>query len=162
MIRVGIDVPLLCAVVYHLPQASDNFRKDFSGFLSLTVPKWDRILILKDFIIHICCPDRHLVLNKAFNLPESIYGLKHKCGHKVDLVLSDGSDISNFTYCNACISDHVPFVFNGIILDSVYRFQDNNSCFYFFSPGLLQFTSTYFGVNQTALSHCSCICVNKI
>lgn len=48
--------PVLCAVVYRPPGFNKNFLSELSMFLADIVAKYDKILILGDFSIHICCP----------------------------------------------------------------------------------------------------------
>lgn len=58
----------------------------------------DRILILGDFNIHVCCPSNALAkdflnLINSFNLVQSVTGPTHEHGHTLDLVLSYGLSV---------------------------------------------------------------------
>ena len=57
---LGLDSPLLIALVYQ-PPSSKNFILQFSDFLSDTMSNHDRVLILGDFNIHVCCPSKPMV-----------------------------------------------------------------------------------------------------
>lgn len=46
---------LVVAVVYRPPKTNKNFITEFSEFLGGITPKFDRILIVGDFNIHVCC-----------------------------------------------------------------------------------------------------------
>lgn len=52
---------LLCAVVYRPTKYHKNFLNDFSDFLTWIMPLYDRVLLVGDFNIHVCCPDKPLV-----------------------------------------------------------------------------------------------------
>lgn len=64
------------------------------------VPNADRILILGDFNIHVCCPSKPMVKEflqtiDTFNFTQSVLGPTHKQGHTLDLILSYGFSVSN-------------------------------------------------------------------
>jgi len=78
--------------------------------------KYDRVLIVGDFNIHVCCPEKPLVkaflnLVESFNLTQSVVCPTHICGHTLDLVLTYGLPISNINVCDATFSDHLPVLF---------------------------------------------------
>ncbi len=77
---------------------------------------YDRVLIIGDFNIHVCCPTKPLAkaflnLVDSFNLTQFVASHTHKCGHILDLVLSYGLPIGNIEVCDATFSDHLPVVF---------------------------------------------------
>lgn len=53
--------PVLCTVICRPPNYNKNFISDFSDFLSGIMPKYDKVLSVGDFNIHICCPNKPLV-----------------------------------------------------------------------------------------------------
>lgn len=71
----------------------------------------DKMLILGDFNIHVCCPTKPMVnyflaLLDSFNLTQSACGPTHVKGYTLDLVLSSGISSNKFEITNAAISDH--------------------------------------------------------
>ena len=105
------QTPLLCALVYRLPKATSCFIHDFSDLLSSMAIHSDKMLILGDFNIHVCCPTKPMVnefltILDSFNLTQSVCGPTHVKGHTLDLVLSSGISIDTFEITNAAISDH--------------------------------------------------------
>jgi len=72
-----LSFPMLCANVYRPPGPNKNFMSEMSVFLTDIVVKYDKILILGDFNIHVCCPTNPL--SKDFlNLIDSV-GLQQIC-----------------------------------------------------------------------------------
>lgn len=74
------------------------------------MPKYDRILIIGDFHIHICCPSKPLVkdfLNVVdlFNLVQFVSGSTQEHGHMLDLVLFVGLSVQNLVVCDVTFSD---------------------------------------------------------
>lgn len=49
---------VLCAVVYRPPKYNKDFLTEFSDFLAEIMLKYDRVLIVGDFNVHMCCPDK--------------------------------------------------------------------------------------------------------
>lgn len=60
----------LCILIYRPPKSTTGFITEFSEFLSIAIPKFDNILILGDFNVHICCPE-NVLAGKFLNLAES-------------------------------------------------------------------------------------------
>lgn len=56
-----LQTPLLCALVYRSPKATGCFIHDFSDLLSVLAIQSDKMLILGDFNIHVCCPTKPMV-----------------------------------------------------------------------------------------------------
>jgi len=111
-----LNHPVLCTVVYRPPTYNKDFIDDFSDFLASVMIKYDRVLIVGDFNIHLCCPEKPLVkaflnLVESFNLTQSVVCPTHICGHTLDLVLTYGLPISNINVCDATFSDHLPVLF---------------------------------------------------
>lgn len=93
------------------------FIQEFSEFLTTIVPRFEKILILGDFNLHICCPKEPMVKEflhviDSFNLSQSVSKPTHKFGHTLDLVLSLGISITNIDIEEGYLSDHNPVVFN--------------------------------------------------
>lgn len=70
---------VLVAVIYRPPKYHDKFISEFADFLSSFFLQYERILIVGDFNIHICCNDKPLVkdfLNiiESFNLTQFVTG----------------------------------------------------------------------------------------
>lgn len=80
----------------HSPSIVYNkeFLAEFSEFLADCASRYDQILLLGDFNIHVCCPGKllwiFLDLVNCFNFAQSVNGATQKCGHTLDLVLSYG------------------------------------------------------------------------
>ncbi len=51
---------LLIAVIYRLPKVNTNFLMEFAEFLGDVTPKYDKLLVLCDFNVHVCCMNEHL------------------------------------------------------------------------------------------------------
>ena len=117
LFEVGRSDPVLCAVIYRPPKYNKDFLSDFSGLLTDIMPNYDRVLIVGDFNIHVCCPDKPLVkdflsLIDSFNLVQCVSGPTHEHGHTLDLVLSHGLTVCNLEICDNVFSDHMPILFD--------------------------------------------------
>lgn len=78
-------------VIYRPPKHNKDFISDFARFLTEIPPKYDRILTVGDFNIHVCCTEKPLTkdfldLVESFNLVQSVSGPTHEHGHTLDLV----------------------------------------------------------------------------
>ena len=76
----------------------------------------DRLLIIGDFNIHVCCDSRPLVkdflnLIDSFNLKQSVTAPTHEKSHTLDLVLSHGLNVCISEIYDVPISDHLPVMF---------------------------------------------------
>ena len=108
------------ATLFYLsPQESTqgDFIKEFTDFLSDFITSYDHLLILGDFNIGVCCPDRPLVkeifhIIDSFGLVQHINQPTHILGHTLDLILSYGFSVGNVFIEDAFFSDHKPIVFN--------------------------------------------------
>lgn len=83
----------------------------------LTYEGGDRILIVGDFNIHVCCETGPLVkyfltLINTFNLTQWVRKPTHVKGHMLDLVLSNGLVISITDIKDCGISDNFPVMFD--------------------------------------------------
>ena len=85
-------------------------------YLSIVMPKYDRVLILGDFNIHVCCPSHSLNPSSfrsqtLFNLIQSVKGATHSRGHTLDLVLSSGFSLGCLNLVDMLVTDHKAVVF---------------------------------------------------
>ncbi len=55
-----LDDPLLIAVIYRPPKFNTNFLMEFAEFLGEVTPKYNKLLVLGDFNVHVCCMNDHL------------------------------------------------------------------------------------------------------
>lgn len=126
LFEVGRSDPVLCAVIYRPPKYNKDFVNDFSDFLAGLMPNYDRVLIVGDFNIHVCCPDKPLVkdfLNiiDSFNLVQCVSGPTHEHGHTLDLVLSHGLSVSNVEICDSGFSDHMSVLFDVVLYHAAVK-----------------------------------------
>ncbi len=117
LMQIDSRNPVLCVLVYRPPKINKNFIHEFTGFLGGIMMKYDRLVILGDFNIHICCSSNGLAreflnLIDSFNLVQSVTGPTHKLGHTLDLVLSYGLTVCDFEIMETGFSDHKSVVFN--------------------------------------------------
>ncbi len=93
--RVDLMCPIFCELIYRCPRYNKLFLKEFSDFVTTIVPNVDRLLILSNFNIHVCCPDKPLVSEfvqviNYFYIFQSVLGATYEKGHTLDLILSYG------------------------------------------------------------------------
>ena len=118
---IHLSSPILCALVYRPPKLYENyFIEEFSDLVSLMAARSEKLLILGDINVHVCCPDKPLVkdfLNiiDSFNLQQSVSGPTHEKGHTLDLVLSSGLNILNTDIFMIGVSDHSMIVFEALL-----------------------------------------------
>ncbi len=117
LFEVGRSDPVLCTVIYRPPKYNKDSVNDFSDFLAGIMPDYDRVLIVEDFNIHVCCPDKPLVkdflsLIDSFNLVQWVSGPTHEHGHTLDVVYSQGLSVFNLEICDNVVSDHMPVLFD--------------------------------------------------
>ena len=113
------STPLVCALVYRPPKSNKDF---ITGFLSHYITLHDRLLVLGDFNIHVCCQDKPMVKEfchvlDSLGFMQHINQSTHVLGHTLDLILSHGLSIDNVNVEDAYLSDHKPIVFNVNISD---------------------------------------------
>ena len=115
-----INASVLCALVYRPPKINCKFIQEFADLLSYMASHADKLLILGDFNIHICCPSKPLVneflsLVDSFNLVQSVMAPTHQKGHILDLVLSSGFSVSNVNIVDTGVSDHFMILFESAL-----------------------------------------------
>ncbi len=77
-------------------------------------------MVLGDFNIHVCCPDKPLVsqflqIVDSFNLSQPVLGATHDKGHTLDLILSFGSLLQILQIEDSYFSDHKPIIFKTVL-----------------------------------------------
>ena len=82
--------------------------------------KYDHVLLVGDFNIHVCCPDNPLVkdflsLIDCFHLEDCVSGPTHEHGHTLDLVLWHGLSLSDVEIFDNVFSDHLPVLFEAAV-----------------------------------------------
>ncbi len=106
LFELGCSLKMLCTVVYRSPRYNKDFINDFSAFLADIMPKYDHVLIVGDFNVHVCCPENpiakdFLYLIDSFNLVQSVSGPTQERGHTLNLVLSFGLPVRNLEICDS-------------------------------------------------------------
>lgn len=91
--------------MYRPPKTNNNFIYEFYDLLSFMAFRSDKLMILRDLNINICCPSKprvseFLLLVKSFNLIQSVLASPHQKGHRLDL------SISNLEVVDINIFDH--------------------------------------------------------
>lgn len=95
LLHIDLNGPLICILIYRPPKVSTTFIHELSNFLSNQVSRCDRLLVLGDFNIHVCCPSKPMVKN-FMNLIDSLSFVQcvssptHNLGHTLDLILTRG------------------------------------------------------------------------
>uniref|UniRef100_A0A8C6L1N7 Reverse transcriptase domain-containing protein n=1 Tax=Nothobranchius furzeri TaxID=105023 RepID=A0A8C6L1N7_NOTFU len=115
LFELGPPPLLLVALIYRPPKFDVDFLKDFSDLLSVNMLKYDHVLILGDFNIHVCCPDKpfakdFLHLLGSLNLSQWVLGPTHVQGHTLDLVMSIGLSVAGVEILSPVFSDHSPIL----------------------------------------------------
>ena len=54
-------------MVYQPLKYNKDSLNDFSDFLAEIRPKYDRVLIIGDFNVHVCCPDKPMAKGFLFS-----------------------------------------------------------------------------------------------
>ena len=86
----------------------------YSHLLSVVMSLYDRVLILGNFTIHVCCPSfttDWIHLFESLNLVQSVNGPSHTKGHTLDLVLSHGLSLNKLHMLDIPVSDHKAVIF---------------------------------------------------
>lgn len=100
LLLINAHSPILCALVHRPPKDNIGFLEEFSDLLSSVASRSEKLLILGDFNIHVCCPTKLLVneflnLIDSFNLTQLVSGSTHLRGHPLELFLSLGLCTAN-------------------------------------------------------------------
>lgn len=116
-VTVSTPVSTVIATVYRPPKINKDFLSEFADMLSLLCLKFERTLILGDFNIHMYKKDstttkEFLSLLECFDLNQLVDCPTHNKGHTLDLVISNGSFVSQLYTSDLGLSDHLSIVFN--------------------------------------------------
>lgn len=152
---------VLVAVIYRPPKHSEHFIAEFADFLSCFILYYERISIVGDFNIHICCEDKPLVkdfLNiiDSFNLTQFVSGPTHQHGHTLDLVLGHGLSVSVNEHSILPVLDHSLILFDIIFSELLVSRRDKGkqkSSRYISPAALTDFNSRLPDVMDAVFSH---------
>lgn len=105
---------LVC--LYRHPKYNKDFLKDFVDLLT-RIFSFDRILIMGEFNIHMCCLEKPMMKDfcdfiDSFNLVQLVSGPTDECRHTLDHVLSYGFSVRKLEVGNAVFSDNMPTSFD--------------------------------------------------
>lgn len=108
--------PVLCAVIYRPLIPNKDFISEFCSFLGDVVLKYDKVLVLGDFTIHVCCPSSSLSrdflnLIDSLGFQQMANGSHHSHGHTLDLILPHGLPDSDIIIDEFVLADHNPILF---------------------------------------------------
>ena len=123
---VHSKVPVIILVIYRPPKPNTAFIQEFAELLSHFMTRYDKILILGDFNIHVCCPPQSFTTDfmdilESFNLTQAVQEPTHSKGHILDLVLSSGLSPDNLTVKDICVSDRKAVLFNIILSQTPFN-----------------------------------------
>ncbi len=98
-------------IICRPPQPNSSFLNEFAEFLGGVVTKFEMILLLGDFNIHICCPNKMLPrdfcnLMDSLNFIQWVQGPTHTHGHTLDMVFTYGFSILDIQITHTGFSDH--------------------------------------------------------
>lgn len=108
---------MIILIIYRPPNV---FIQEFAELLSHFISKYDKIIILGDFNIHVCCPSQTFDTDfmdtlESFNLTQAIQEPTHSKGHTLDRVLYSGLNPDNFETKDICVSDHKAVLFSVVL-----------------------------------------------
>jgi len=117
LFQILLANPVTVALLYRPPKHNSEFINEFAAFLGDIVIAHDKILLIGDFNIHVCCTTltlsrEFLNLIESFDLVQWVTGPTHQQGHTLDLILTHGLSVSDITISNANFSDHMPVLFS--------------------------------------------------
>lgn len=124
LLQIDLVHPVLCVNIYRPPRINNDFLIEFSNLLGELIPRFDYILVLGDFNIHLCCPTKPLVtefknLIDSFDFVQWVQEPTHTHGHRLDLVLSHGFRLSDIEISETCFSDHKLVLFSSHFPDPI-------------------------------------------
>ncbi len=106
----------MLALVYRPPHLVKDFINEFTAFMGDCITKYNNILLLGDFYIHVCCQSKPLEIEflsliDSFNMVQLVKDPTHTHGHTLDLVLSHGFSITDVQVFDTLLLDHMPVLF---------------------------------------------------
>ncbi len=109
--EIQSTTPVLCAVIYPPPKANKDCISELVAFFADIVLKYDKILVMGDFNVHVCCPTNPLAkyfisLIDFFGFQQMVNGPTHTHGHTLDLV----PVVSDIIIEDFIVSDHNPIL----------------------------------------------------
>lgn len=118
-IHLNSPYPVLLLLIYR-PPSSSNFINEFADLLGSVLTKYDHILIIGDFNIHVCCSANALAkdflnLLSSLNIVQWVNGPTHCHGHTLDLILSYGLSVADIEIRDTPLSDHKPLLFSTLL-----------------------------------------------
>lgn len=116
---------------------TDRFYKGVFQFVSHIFSLCDRLLILFDINICVCCPGKPMVTEfiiyvlNSFGLIQHREKATHVLRYNLDLIMSYGFSMDNINIEDACFSDQKSIVFNVILSSSKCTVKNTGfySCF---------------------------------
>ena len=121
LFELGRSHTVLCAVVYRPPKYNKDFLNNFSDYLAEIMPKYDSVLIVGDFNVHVCCPDKPMAKDFLNLIILILYNL---C---LDPLKSTDTHLTLFYHmvcpllikdkkiCDSVFSDHMPVLFEAAL-----------------------------------------------
>ncbi len=111
------EVPLAVVLVSRPPKYNRDYVNDFADLLGDIVLKFDKILLLGDFNIRVCCASDSLSnefvsLIHSFDFRQFVTGPTHAQGHTLDLVLSHVVSVKDIEVLDTKFSDNKTVFFN--------------------------------------------------
>ncbi len=106
LFTLDLNFPLLVALIYHPPKHNRNFLNEFADFWGEFTQKYEKLLILGDFYVHLCCTGDQMYLEQHVNVPT------HQLGHTLDLVLTYGFTLYDLEVLDNGFSDHKSVMFS--------------------------------------------------
>ncbi len=111
LLQIDLVRPVLCVNIYRPLHINNAFLNELSDLLGELIPRFDYILVLGDFNIHLRCPTKPLVtelknLIDTFDFVQWVQEATHAHGHTLDLILSHGFQISDIEIRETCFSEH--------------------------------------------------------
>ncbi len=141
--------------MYRPPHLVKDFINEFTAFMGDCITKYNNILLLGDFNIHVCCQSKPLEIEflsliDSFNMVQWVKDPTHTHGHTLDLVLSHGFSITDAQVFDTLLSDHMPVLFT-------LPFSQLSSSI---TPTvqLTRSFSSHFCDDFTPLTRCACLC----
>lgn len=114
-------------LIYRPPKLISGFIQEFSDLLSVIILKYDRVVILGDFNIYVCCPSSSsfafdfISLFDTLSLIQHVKQLSHDKRHTLDLVISHGFCVDDSNLMDFAIFDHNAMLFQVLLLSPDHK-----------------------------------------